>query len=99
MSARDSTQAQQRGQRSPSPLSPTKISRTKEKRVLGNLNNRLVSYIEKVCNLEVENGRLEQQVGRKVTNNFRGRFHLGPGPPSRRSTTTPWTTRTPTRSP
>ena len=55
-SARGSTPAQQR---SPSPLSPTKISRTEEKRVLGYLNIRLASYIEKVLNLE----RLEQQVG------------------------------------
>ena len=49
--------------RPPLPLSPTKISRTEEKRVLGNFNNRLASYIEKVRNLEQENGRLEQQVG------------------------------------
>ena len=46
----------QRGQHSPSPLSPTKISRTEEKRVLGYLNIRLASYI---LNLK----RLEQQVG------------------------------------
>jgi lamin B len=62
-SARSSALAQQRGPHSPSPLSPTKISRTEEKHALGNLNNRLASYIEKVCNLDQENGRLEQQVG------------------------------------
>jgi hypothetical protein len=34
-----------------------------DRRILDNLNNRLASYIEKVRNLELENGRLEQQVG------------------------------------
>ena len=79
-SARGSTPASARPQqRSPSPLSPTKIrcridkfsdqtfdtlnrSRTEEKKVLGQLNSRLAAYIEKVRSLELENGRLEQQV-------------------------------------
>ena len=37
-------------------------SRTEEKKVLGQLNSRLAAYIEKVRSLELENGRLEQQV-------------------------------------
>jgi len=61
-SARGATPASQRAPRSPSPLSPTKISRTEEKRALGQLNSRLAAYIEKVRNLEVENCRLEQTV-------------------------------------
>jgi len=48
--------------RPPSPLSPTKISRTEEKKQLGQLNDRLAAYIENVRRLELENGRLEQQV-------------------------------------
>lgn len=48
--------------RPPSPLSPTKISRFEEKRQLGNLNDRLAAYIDKVRNLELDNSRLEQQV-------------------------------------
>jgi len=63
-SARGSTPAaaSHRPQRSPSPLSPTKISRTEEKQLLAGLNSRLAAYIEKVRNLELANGRLEQQV-------------------------------------
>jgi len=61
-SARGSTPAAARPHRSPSPLSPTKISRTEEKKQLGQLNSRLAAYIEKVRSLELENGRLEQQV-------------------------------------
>ena len=38
------------------------FSRTEEKKVLGQLNSRLAAYIEKVRSLELENGRLEQQV-------------------------------------
>jgi len=48
--------------RPPSPLSPTKISRTEEKRQLGQLNDRLAAYIDRVRSLELENSRLEQQV-------------------------------------
>jgi len=48
--------------RQPSPLSPTKITRTEEKKQLGQLNDRLAAYIENVRRLELENGRLEQQV-------------------------------------
>jgi len=48
--------------RPPSPLSPTKITRTEEKKQLGQLNDRLAAYIENVRRLELENGRLEQQV-------------------------------------
>ena len=49
-------------QRPPSPLSPTKMSRTQEKRELGALNSRLAAYIERVRTLEVDNNRLEQQM-------------------------------------
>merc|ERR550519_3262168 len=48
--------------RPPTPLSPTKISRTEEKRQLGQLNDRLAAYIDRVRSLELENSRLEQQV-------------------------------------
>ena len=48
--------------RPPSPLSPTKISRTDEKKQLGQLNDRLAAYIDRVRRLELENSRLEQQV-------------------------------------
>ena len=41
---------------------PTKLSRTEEKRQLGHLNDRLAAYIDRVRSLELENGRLEQQV-------------------------------------
>jgi len=51
-----------RTDRSPSPLSPIKISRTEEKRSLAGLNDRLASYIDKVRSLELENSKLEQQV-------------------------------------
>lgn len=60
-SARDSPAPTVRP-RPPSPLSPTKISRTEEKKQLGQLNDRLAAYIENVRRLELENGRLEQQV-------------------------------------
>jgi len=43
-------------------LSPTKISRTEEKRALGNLNDRLASYIDKVRSLEQDKGRLQNQI-------------------------------------
>jgi len=49
-------------ERPPSPLSPTKISRTDEKRALGNLNDRLAQYIDKVRSLEQDKGRLQSQV-------------------------------------
>ena len=48
--------------RPPSPLSPTKMSRTQEKRELGALNSRLAAYIERVRTLEVDNNRLEMQM-------------------------------------
>ena len=39
-----------------------KIFRTEEKRALGNLNDRLASYIDKVRSLEQDKGRLQNQV-------------------------------------
>ena len=48
--------------RPPSPLSPTKISRTEEKKTLGHLNDRLASYISRVKELEMHNSSLQQQV-------------------------------------
>jgi len=48
--------------RSQSPLSPTKISRTEEKKALSGLNDRLASYIDRVRSLELENSRLEHQI-------------------------------------
>lgn len=48
--------------RSASPLSPTKISRIEEKEALGGLNDRLAAYIDRVRSLELENGRLVQQM-------------------------------------
>jgi len=48
--------------RSTSPLSPTKISRTEEKKVLSGLNDRLASYIDRVRSLELDNSRLEKQM-------------------------------------
>jgi len=48
--------------RSPSPLSPTKISRTEEKKALSGLNDRLASYIDRVRSLELDNSRLEKQM-------------------------------------
>lgn len=61
-SARGSVPPAARAPRSPSPLSPTKISRNEEKKQLGQLNSRLAAYIERVRDLELENGRLENQV-------------------------------------
>lgn len=51
-----------RAERPPSPLSPTKLSRTEEKRQLGFLNDRLAAYIERVRSLELENGNLSRKV-------------------------------------
>ena len=48
--------------RAPSPLSPTKISRTEEKRTLGHLNDRLAAYISKVKTLETENSSLKSEL-------------------------------------
>ena len=48
--------------RAPSPLSPTKVSRTEEKRTLISLNKRLSDYIAKVRSLENENDKLQQQI-------------------------------------
>ena len=48
--------------RAPSPLSPTKISRTQEKKTLGHLNDRLAQYIHRVKELELMNNSLQQQV-------------------------------------
>ena len=48
--------------RAPSPLSPTKISRTEEKRTLGHLNDRLAAYISKVKSLESENSSLRTEM-------------------------------------
>ena len=49
-------------ERDTSPLSPTKISRTEEKKQLGHLNDRLAAYIDRVRSLELENGKLEKQM-------------------------------------
>jgi len=54
--------SQPAAERSPSPLSPTKITRTEEKKQLGHLNDRLAAYIDRVRSLEQENGKLEKQV-------------------------------------
>ena len=43
-------------------MSPTKISRIEEKEALGGLNDRLAAYIDRVRSLELENGRLVQQM-------------------------------------
>ncbi|XP_061428329.1 lamin-B1-like [Lethenteron reissneri] len=45
-----------------SPLSPTRLSRQREKDDLINLNDRLAIYIDKVRSLETENSRLLMQV-------------------------------------
>ena len=45
-----------------SPLSPTRISRLKEKQDLQDLNNRLAAYIDRVRHLETENSRLNVQI-------------------------------------
>ena len=52
-----------------------KIFRTEEKRALGNLNDRLASYIDKVRSLEQDKGRLQNQVTifvKYLTNMARG---------------------------
>ena len=54
-------------------------SRTEEKKVLGQLNSRLAAYIEKVRSLELENGRLEQQVVKPEQLKIRANFALLPG--------------------
>lgn len=43
-------------------LSPTRVSRADEKKQLSGLNNRLAAYIERVRQLELENGRLTLQI-------------------------------------
>ncbi|XP_071492789.1 lamin-B2-like [Diadema antillarum] len=43
-------------------LSPTKISRSEEKEELIHLNDRLASYIDRVRQLELDNGRLQVQI-------------------------------------
>lgn len=62
------------GQRSTSPLSPTRHSRLQEKAELQSLNDRLAVYIDRARSLEQENGRLmvqiqtsEETVTREVT--------------------------------
>ncbi|XP_067624949.1 lamin Dm0 [Eurosta solidaginis] len=50
------------GNRSASPLSPTRHSRLQEKAELQNLNDRLACYIDRVRNLETENARLSIEV-------------------------------------
>uniref|UniRef100_A0A2P2I5Z1 Lamin Dm0-like n=1 Tax=Hirondellea gigas TaxID=1518452 RepID=A0A2P2I5Z1_9CRUS len=45
-----------------SPLSPTRISRLREKQDLQDLNNRLATYIDRVRHLETENNRLTTQI-------------------------------------
>lgn len=50
------------GNRSASPLSPTRHSRLQEKAELQNLNDRLACYIDRVRNLENENARLSIEV-------------------------------------
>lgn len=57
-----SSAAPPRTERPPSPLSPTKLSRTEEKRELGYLNNRLAAYIDRVRSLELENSNLSRKV-------------------------------------
>lgn len=46
-----------------SPLSPTRLSRLQEKEQLQSLNDRLAAYIDRVRQLELENNRLNIQVG------------------------------------
>uniref|UniRef100_A0A1A9X0Q9 LTD domain-containing protein n=1 Tax=Glossina brevipalpis TaxID=37001 RepID=A0A1A9X0Q9_9MUSC len=50
------------GNRSASPLSPTRHSRLQEKAELQNLNDRLAVYIDRMRNLETENARLSIEV-------------------------------------
>ncbi|MBN3318387.1 LMNB1 protein, partial [Atractosteus spatula] len=47
------------------PLSPTRITRLREKEELRNLNDRLAIYIEKVRSLESENSVLQLQISEK----------------------------------
>ncbi|CAN9500869.1 unnamed protein product [Ophioblennius macclurei] len=47
------------------PLSPTRISRLREKQDLQQLNDRLAVYIERVRGLELENSRLQVKVSEK----------------------------------
>ena len=53
-------------QRPPSPLSPTKMSWTQEKRKLGALNSRLAAYIERVRTLEVVYDKRIQDLNSKL---------------------------------
>uniref|UniRef100_A0A672FFA0 Lamin-B2-like n=1 Tax=Salarias fasciatus TaxID=181472 RepID=A0A672FFA0_SALFA len=50
---------------SSTPLSPTRISRLREKQDLQQLNDRLAVYIERVRALELENGRLQVKVSER----------------------------------
>lgn len=60
--SRSSAKEPVKKERAPSPLSPTKMSRTDEKKTLGQLNDRLAQYIDRVRSLELDNGKLQTQI-------------------------------------